>query len=623
MLNNLNIKNKLYLNSFIIFIGISILMINIYSSLHKLETEYTHAQNLQEQAGQLKSMLIGGLMLNSAKGVVSQNFNDTKAIKTMASGNKKINSFYKKLYKSNKKLAQQIGQHTKACSLSAKNLINKANNKIEFTQEDITHSLKTWRTLKKGIMKPLKPLKKEVVESRKRFNDLLSSTLITLLTISIFILVVTIILSSIISKGITDSISNFQSYLDSFFKFLNRESNDVGKLELKINDEIALMAKEVEQNIVTIKNTISQDRELLKEADVVMARASNGWFSQTIQKSTPNDSLMELKDNINIMLNNMKSRFLNINSQLEEYSNHNYMNEFIIDGIEKNGVFEKFTIDVNVLRNSITDMLIENKRNGLTLDESSNVLLLNVDKLNNNSNEAAASLEETAAALEEITSNISSNTNNIVQMSQFASQVTSSVSEGQKLASQTTNAMDEIDVEVNAISESIRVIDQIAFQTNILSLNAAVEAATAGEAGKGFAVVAQEVRNLASRSAEAANEIKALVQNATSKANDGKIISDKMIDGYTKLNTNISKTLELITDVEHASKEQLVGIEQINDAVNQLDQKTQENAMIASQTHDVAVQTDEIAKLVVSNANEKEFIGKNNVKGKLVESKEL
>jgi methyl-accepting chemotaxis protein len=96
-------------------------------------------------------------------------------------------------------------------------------------------------------------------------------------------------------------------------------------------------------------------------------------------------------------------------------------------------------------------------------------------------------------------------------MSAIVEKVTQSANDGEKLAEQTTEAMNEIDEEVNAINEAITIIDQIAFQTNILSLNAAVEAATAGEAGKGFAVVAQEVRNLASRSAEAANEIKELV----------------------------------------------------------------------------------------------------------------
>jgi methyl-accepting chemotaxis protein len=189
------------------------------------------------------------------------------------------------------------------------------------------------------------------------------------------------------------------------------------------------------------------------------------------------------------------------------------------------------------------------------------------------------------------------------------------------LANQTTEAMNEIDKEVNAINEAITVIDQIAFQTNILSLNAAVEAATAGEAGKGFAVVAAEVRNLASRSAEAAKEIKLLVETATKKADQGKKISEDMISGYKMLNENISLTIELIKNIEGSSKEQLAGIEQINDAINSLDQQTQQNAMIATQTYEVAVQTDTIAKLVVSNANAKEFIGKNDVKAKVVENK--
>ncbi|MBD3840369.1 MAG: hypothetical protein IE909_00545 [Campylobacterales bacterium] len=438
----------------------------------------------------------------------------------------------------------------------------------------------------------------------------------TSLVVSTVVILFIIILAVVIPKSIVNAISGLNQGILNLL-----HSKDVStRVSIVSKDEIAEVSTNFNKYLQSIEDGIKEDQRLIEEANKVIDRVKHGWYSQTIQGTTSNIAVEEFKNGVNAMINATKEHFVNMNVVLEKYAAYDYRDELRLEGIEKGGVFETLVNDINKLRSSINEMLLENKINGLTLDQSSNTLLVNVDKLNNNSNEAAAALEETAAALEQITGNISNNTSNIVQMANLAQVVTDAATEGEKLANDTTSAMNQIDDEVNSINDAITVIDQIAFQTNILSLNAAVEAATAGEAGKGFAVVAQEVRNLASRSAEAANEIKNLVGNATAKANGGKKIADEMIKGYQNLNSNIDKTIELIKSVEIASKEQLSGIEQINDAINSLDRQTQQNAMIASQTHDVALQTDQIAKLFVTEANQKEFIGKENAKAKTFEN---
>ena len=462
----------------------------------------------------------------------------------------------------------------------------------------------------------LEEISVSAISLRDEANESLNNILIVVALVAIILF---IIISVLISKVVINSLNNFKEGLLLFFSYLNREQTDVVLLNESSKDEFGEMAKVINDNIERTQKGIEEDRRLIDETIAVLGEFEQGDLCQRLNMNVSNPALMELKNVVNNMANNIETNIDNVLNILEQYSSYNYLNKISTKNLKEHLL--KLANCVNTLGDSITQMLVENKSNGLTLDESSNILLANVDKLNISSNEAAASLEETAAALEEITSNIRNNTQNIAKMANYSNDVTKSVTHGEKLANQTTLAMDEINLQVNAINDAISVIDQIAFQTNILSLNAAVEAATAGEAGKGFAVVAQEVRNLASRSSEAAKEIKIIVENATKKANDGKEISNNMIEGYKELNENITNTINLIQDIEMSSKEQLMGIEQINDAVNSLDQQTQQNAMVASQTHDVAILTDEIAKLVVSNADKKEFIGKSEVKGKNIDSK--
>ena len=403
---------------------------------------------------------------------------------------------------------------------------------------------------------------------------------------------------------IIDNIENFlDGNINSFPNLNTRKSN---KIVEKLNN---LTNK--------LYNRHQEELRIYAEIMLVVEKLANGDIKDKINyTNSSNKKLNYIAKTVNELVDTLGKLLGNDMNQIVEVLDAYTHKDFTKKVENENAKLVKILNEVTEL---VSTILRENKSNGISLDKSSNILLSNVDKLNISSNETAASLEQTAAAVEQITSNIKNTTENIAKMSDFSHEVTKAVKEGEELANKTTTAMEEINVQVNLITEAISVIDQIAFQTNILSLNAAVEAATAGEAGLGFAVVAQEVRNLAFRSADAAREIKNIVENANSKAFYGKNIANDMINGYRGLNKNIQQTIDLISDVEMSSKEQLSGIEQINIAINHLDRQTQENAMIATQTHDVAVLTDDIAKLVISNADEIDFIGKNNVKSKIIE----
>ena len=203
--------------------------------------------------------------------------------------------------------------------------------------------------------------------------------------------------------------------------------------------------------------------------------------------------------------------------------------------------------------------------------------------LSSRTEQQAASLEETAASMEELASTVKQNAENARQANQLAASASEVAVRGGSAVSEVVDTMQAISASSNKISEIVSVIDGIAFQTNILALNAAVEAARAGEQGKGFAVVAGEVRTLAQRSAQAAKEIKLLIEDSVSKVTVGSGQVERAGTTMQEIVASVKRVTDIMGEISAASEEQSSGIDQVNLAVTQMDETTQQNAALVEQ----------------------------------------
>ncbi|HJV76596.1 MAG TPA: methyl-accepting chemotaxis protein [Noviherbaspirillum sp.] len=207
----------------------------------------------------------------------------------------------------------------------------------------------------------------------------------------------------------------------------------------------------------------------------------------------------------------------------------------------------------------------------------------------------ASSLEETASSMEELTSTVKQNADNARQANQLAASASEVAIKGGAVVSQVVDTMASINESSKKIVDIIAVIDGIAFQTNILALNAAVEAARAGEQGRGFAVVASEVRSLAQRSAGAAKEIKALIDNSVDKVDAGAKLVDQAGTTMEEIVESVKRVTDIMAEISAASQEQTAGIEQVNQAITQMDQVTQQNAALVEEAASAAASMQEQA----------------------------
>ena len=443
-------------------------------------------------------------------------------------------------------------------------------------------------------------------------DEMIFGTISFIVGISLFFIFLTIFAVWFVAKKATAPLKVLQEELQEFFAFLAYEKDTIKPFEVKYLDEIGEMVVSINQNIEKTIQGMKKDRNAIEQSAKLCEEASYGNLSVQIDAQANNPAINNLTQIVNQLLSSTNYNIQRVLKILDQYSNDSYDARINSKG-KTTADIKKLFDQVDRLGETLTKLSTQNLKNGLALQQTSQVFAKNVDILAKSSNTQAQSLNSTSEALNEVTHNIQNTSKNSQEMAQYASMVTQSSNSGHKLANQTAQAMDVINEKVNAINEAIAIIDQIAFQTNILSLNAAVEAATAGEAGKGFAVVAQEVRNLASRSAEAANEIKALVQSATQQTKIGEEVAQNMIAGYDALNDNISKTTKLIDSVTKDSLNQQQKIEQINSAIKEIDKAVLENAKVAEETNIVAQQASDIAQKIVEDAGGKKFSGKDNI----------
>jgi methyl-accepting chemotaxis protein len=256
------------------------------------------------------------------------------------------------------------------------------------------------------------------------------------------------------------------------------------------------------------------------------------------------------------------------------------------------------------MRNSLSDVVTRVQDGAFQVATASQqIASANMD-LSGRTEAQASSLEQTAASMEELTGAVQQNASTSGTADALAREASGAAQQVGQLVSQVVQTMEDLNTSSKRIGDIVGVIDSIAFQTNILALNAAVEAARAGEQGRGFAVVATEVRSLAQRSASAASEIKAIIQDNLSRVRSGSELVGRAGSSVTEVVSAIDKVQQTVTEVAASTREQTAGIEQIGQAMSELDRATQQNAALVEETAAAAKSLDDQVQMLKSTVSQ-------------------
>ena len=357
------------------------------------------------------------------------------------------------------------------------------------------------------------------------------------------------------------------------------------------------------EKLGTVGQWIDLTEQLRAEEEIssIVEAAANGDFSRRAVLDDKDGFFLKLAQDINRLTSTSEVGLNEVVRVLDALANAD-LTQTISN--EYHGMFGKLKDDSNATVAKLTDLISRIKESADTMNGAVQEIASGNADLSQRTEEQASSLEETSASMEELTSTVKQNAENARQANQFALSASAVAVQGGTAVDQVVHTMSSISASSKKIADIISVIDGIAFQTNILALNAAVEAARAGEQGRGFAVVATEVRNLAQRSAAAAKEINALISDSVEKVGQGAHQVDVAGKTMQDIVTAVKRVTDIMGEITAASSEQSQGIEQVGQAITQMDDVTQQNAALVEQAAAAAEsleqQAQEMAELMAS-----------------------